>query len=98
MLLVVGIAVYALADLAGADAQQTGGIPKAVWAIIIIIAPVIGPLAWIIMRRRQRGHGNGPSRPRPAGPVAPDDDPDFLWKLDQESRRKPAKDDPPSGG
>lgn len=26
-------------------------------------------------------------RPRTSGPVAPDDDPDFLWRIEQERRR-----------
>lgn len=32
-----------------------------------------------------------PSRPgprRPSGPVAPDDDPEFLWRLEQEKRKR----------
>ena len=41
--------------------------------------------------------GGGPMRPprsprpgprRPAGPVAPDDDPEFLWRLEQEKRKR----------
>lgn len=43
------------------------------------------------------GPGRGGSRPRPparpgprrpAGPVAPDDDPEFLWRLEQEKRKR----------
>lgn len=44
------------------------------------------------------GRGGGGSRPTPprrpsprrpsAGPVAPDDDPEFLWRLEQEKRRR----------
>ncbi|MDR7382707.1 PLDc N-terminal domain-containing protein [Promicromonospora iranensis] len=32
-----------------------------------------------------------PTRPgprRPSGPVAPDDDPEFLWRLEQEKRKR----------
>jgi hypothetical protein len=29
-----------------------------------------------------------PSPRRPAGPVAPDDDPEFLWRLEQEKRKR----------
>ncbi len=46
-----------------------------------------------------RGPVRGPGRPgRRTGPVAPDDDPEFLWRLEQERRRAagepPASDDP----
>ena len=46
------------------------------------------------------GPGRGGSRPtppprsprpgprRPSGPVAPDDDPEFLWRLEQEKRKR----------
>lgn len=42
------------------------------------------------------GRGAGGSRPtpprpgprRPSGPVAPDDDPEFLWLLEQEKRKR----------
>jgi hypothetical protein len=43
------------------------------------------------------GGGNRPTPPprsprpgprRPAGPVAPDDDPEFLWRLEQEKRKR----------
>lgn len=33
------------------------------------------------------GYGRPAPRQRPARPVAPDDDPDFLWRLEQERRR-----------
>lgn len=32
-------------------------------------------------------YGRSAPRQRPARPVAPDDDPDFLWRLEQERRR-----------
>ena len=36
------------------------------------------------------GAGSGTTGPLPRrrGPVAPDDDPDFLWRLDQDARRR----------
>lgn len=40
---------------------------------------------------RFRGSGTGSGavpRPRRRGPVAPDDDPEFLWRLEQEKRRR----------
>ncbi|MGP7959636.1 PLD nuclease N-terminal domain-containing protein [Sanguibacter sp. A247] len=38
----------------------------------------------------------GPARPGTprTGPVAPDDDPEFLWRLEQERRRRAAGSDP----
>lgn len=89
-LIVIGLAVYALSDLAGARSEETGGLPKWVWAVIIVLLPVVGAVAWILFRRSQRGGSSSRPGPRPQrpGPVAPDDDPEFLWRLDQERRRR----------
>ena len=98
-LTILGLIVYALADLAGARKGETGGLPKWLWVVIILVVPVVGALAWIMVRRTD---GTTPpvrddrtsTGPRRSGPVAPDDDPDFLWRLDQERRRR-SHDDPP---
>ncbi len=97
-LVVLGLMVYSLADLAGSEDEERGGLPTWLWVLIIILLPVFGAAAWIVLKQqRRRAGGLGPSgrggRPgrgprRPSGPVAPDDDPDFLWRLEQERRRR----------
>jgi hypothetical protein len=94
-LLVVGLDVYALVDLSNSEEEDRGGLPRWLWAVIIVLLPVFGAVAWIVMRqtgRRSPGSGR-PPRPgrgpqRPSGPSAPDDDPDFLWRIEQERRRR----------
>lgn len=93
VLAAVGLAVYALADCASSDSNERGGAPKWLWYLIIVVLPLFGPLAWILSRRsrttRVAGTGSRPARgAQRRGPVAPDDDPDFLWKLEQERRRR----------
>lgn len=90
--------VYALADFANSDERDRGGIPGWLWAVIIILLPYFGPLAWIVFSRSRRRQSAGPgypsagrtprSRRRPSGPIAPDDDPEFLWRLAQEQRNQ----------
>jgi hypothetical protein len=101
-LLALGLLIYALLDIAGTEKKDLGGVPKWFWVVIVIVLPVLGPLLWIVFRasrkRSEQSYGSGPSwgpagRPgrgarRPSGPVAPDDDPDFLWRLEQERRRQ----------
>ena len=100
-LLALGLMIYALVDIAGTEKKDLGGLPKWFWVLIVILLPVLGPLLWIVTkvsRRRTASYGAGPAwgasgRPgrgarRPTGPVAPDDDPDFLWRLEQERRRQ----------
>ncbi|WP_125773414.1 PLD nuclease N-terminal domain-containing protein [Antribacter gilvus] len=107
-LLVIGLVVYALVDLAGAEEDELRGLPKWLWVILIIFLPLGGALAWIVMRASSRGRRVAP---RPAGapparqapprrtdaPVAPDDDPEFLWLLEQ-SRRKREREAGPAAG
>src|SRR5690606_41728971 len=80
--------------------------PRWLWVVIIVLLPVFGPVTWIATKQSRRSGGSGGrgARPgrgprRPSGPVAPDDDPDFLWRLEQEKRRQARRDrgatDPP---
>ncbi len=97
-LLAVGLAVYALVDLASSDEEERGGIPKGLWVVLIVLLPFLGPIAWILVKRSQRGGGArygstgrptpGPARRRRNEPLAPDDDPEFLWRLEQQQRRE----------
>lgn len=43
-------------------------------------------------RPPRAGRGPGPTQP-PKRPLGPDDDPDFLWKLNQRNKRRPPHDD-----
>jgi hypothetical protein len=100
-LVIIGLAVYALADIATSDEGARRGLPKGAWFLIALV-PIAGPLVWILSTRAQPATGgagpaqgrrpgpggSGGSAPRRPGPVAPDDDPEFLWRLDQERRRR----------
>lgn len=102
----VALAVYALIDLWRSRPEERAGLHPAVWALLIVLVPVVGPVAWIVsslyLRSQQRAAGRSarpqrpgtpgrPGRPpRRQGPVAPDDDPDFLWRLERERRRREA--------
>ncbi|MCB7138189.1 PLD nuclease N-terminal domain-containing protein [Cellulosimicrobium marinum] len=97
VLLAVGLAVYALADLSSSDEEDRNGIPKGLWIVLVVLLPFVGPIAWILVKRSQRNTprygtsgrpAGGATRRRRSGPVAPDDDPEFLWRLEQDQRRQ----------
>lgn len=57
---------------------------------LLLIGLVVYTIISLVLRTRPgpagpaRGFGR---KPKPSGPVAPDDDPEFLWKLDQQQRQ-----------
>ena len=104
----IALAIFALFDLARSLPEERAGLRRLWWVLIIVLLPALGPIVWIVVSRNSRGAasprtgpsipgpGRGPLRPptRRPGPVAPDDDPDFLWRLEQQRRR--AAGEPPT--
>lgn len=99
VVLLVALVVYAFIDCVRTpEDSMPVGIPKALWAILILVFPALGALAWLFVSRFARGArpspppGRGGVRPggprSPRGPVAPDDDPEFLARLEAERRRR----------
>lgn len=96
----LALLIYAFIDCVRTpEESMPSGIPKPLW-LVLIIFPVLGPLAWILISRIARAASTSPSgrsvvwssetprRPvRRPGPVAPDDDPEFLARLAREQRR-----------
>ncbi len=87
------LALYALIDCVRNEKPMTSSLPKPLWLVVIVVVPVIGPLAWLLVSRFVDPGGARPqptirpNRPQPRRPRAPDDDPDFLWRLGQQGRR-----------
>ncbi len=102
----VALAIYALIDLSRSEPSERMGISRFAWVPVIVLLPVLGPLIWILLTRLPRESGAGPTRTTPgrvppirrAGPRAPDDDPDFLWRLDQQRRKERGTDTPSDDG
>lgn len=82
---VLVLVVYALVDCVRTRSADVHGLPKVLWLALILLVPGVGALAWLLLGR-DRGTAAPPARR--SGPVAPDDDPEFLWRLEQERRRK----------
>ncbi|MGC0271935.1 PLDc N-terminal domain-containing protein [Pseudactinotalea sp. Z1739] len=91
-LITIGMMTYAVIDsVRTQDSRIRLGLPHWFWVAIIILLPFAGALTWLIvsavMRRKyDDGPSSGPQR-RPRGPLAPDDDPDFLFRLERDRRR-----------
>ena len=66
--------------------------------MVIVVLPGLGALTWLIVAaigrsRYEQGSSTRPSRPRPDKPVAPDDDPDFLFRLERDRIRRKKEQD-----
>ena len=88
VLVVVGVTVYALVDCSRSDAQDVRLLPKPLWFLAVLLLPLVGGLLWLVAGRPL----DGPKAPA-ARPVAPDDDPEFLRRLDLERRRRAAEEE-----
>lgn len=90
------LAVIALISCISAERGQVRGLPRWAWILVILLLPLAGPALYLIGGRPEHSRpaaggvwrqvtGSGET-PRPRRAVAPDDDPEFLRKLDHKGR------------
>ena len=80
-LLVLALTIYAVVDCIQADDTSVRNLPKLLWALLILLFPLVGSIAWFIAGRPRRPRPQGGRTHRPGPPRGPDDDPDFLRRL-----------------
>jgi hypothetical protein len=89
LLAAVQLVLLVLALISALSALRVRNLPRAAWVLIILLIPLLGPLAYFAWGRpKEPPREKGPvlrSKPRPA---APDDDPDFLRSVDTEQSRR----------
>lgn len=75
--------VAAVVDCAFIERRRIRALGRAWWLVIIVLLPVVGAILWLVLGRswgrRDTGGGGGPR------PLAPDDDPDFLRRIDRDA-------------
>ena len=85
-LILVAVTLYSFFDCVVRDRAHIRVLPKWGWLLVILFVPVFGLLLWFLFGRSSFGQR------RSAGPVAPDDDPEYLQKIadevEQAERRK----------
>lgn len=98
-ILLVALWAYCIFDVISTDESLMRNMPKILWLVVVIVLPTVGSVAWLLLGRPE-GAGlrpgdtstyrppRAPSAPRlgPA-PTGPDDDPAFLARLDDETKR-----------
>ncbi len=91
VLLSLALTVYCVVDALQTDGSRVRNLPKTAWVLIILIAPLVGPIAWLVAGRPEKQTGASAERRRrweddqrgrdARRPRGPDDDPDFLKGL-----------------
>jgi len=92
----MALLVIALIDCLSTDEYAVRNLPKVVWVFLILLFSPIGAIAWFVAGRPQRASlgrggswrpGSGfPESQRPRRQMAPDDDPDFLRRVERSRR------------
>jgi hypothetical protein len=111
-LLAIAVWLWAIFDSITAPADRIRLLPKAVWVILVLLFMDLGAIAWFVLGRprsqsgtgvtlRQRAGGRVGTGPSNSGPprrsLAPDDDPEFLRRLGDRTRRdQPGSGDEPT--
>lgn len=72
----VALMVFSAIDAILMDRLRVRGVPKGLWVFLIIFIPVVGPILWLTVGRGKK-NASGSRK----GPIAPDDDIDFLRGL-----------------
>lgn len=78
IVLLVAVTLYGLLDCATREREKIKVLPKWAWLLVILCIPVLGLVLWFAFGR----HNLTVFEPKPE--PAPDDDPDFLRKLNDE--------------
>jgi Phospholipase_D-nuclease N-terminal len=85
----LALSIYAFIDCISTDEKQIRYIPKPIWAVLVLLFPLVGSISWLLAGKERTAQ-----RPqRRGGWVAPDDNPDFLKSLDEE--KDPGRDEDP---
>ena len=90
--LVLAFTIYCVVDVVRSNGSDVRGLPKPLWVVVVLLAPLAGGAAWLLAGRPRRTRLPGTARLNPPRPHVrgPDDDPDFLRTIDRPSPVAPA--------
>ncbi|MFF5568342.1 PLD nuclease N-terminal domain-containing protein [Streptomyces sp. NPDC012623] len=74
----LALSIYAFIDCITTDEKEIRFLPKPIWAILVLLFPLVGSISWLIVGRDRT------TPARRGGWVAPDDNPEFLKSLKDE--------------
>nr|WSZ97737.1 PLD nuclease N-terminal domain-containing protein [Streptomyces sp. NBC_00857] len=81
----LALSIYAFIDCISTDEKEIRFLPKPLWAILVLLFPLVGSISWLIVGRTRT------PATRRGGWVAPDDNPEFLNSLKDEKGSEDGK-------
>ncbi|MDN3028844.1 PLD nuclease N-terminal domain-containing protein [Streptomyces sp. S.PB5] len=96
----LALSVYAFIDCISTKEEDVRHMPKPLWAILVLLFPLVGSISWMIAGKKRSPAAEGWSGVRDRGGrggqwVAPDDNPDFLKSLGEDNKEDNKKDEGP---
>jgi hypothetical protein len=95
----LALSVYAFIDCISTKEDDIRHMPKPLWAILVLLFPLVGSISWLIAGKKRSPAADGWSGVRDRQRrqwVAPDDNPEFLKSLDEDDDKN--KDDKKDDG
>lgn len=92
ILVPLALSIYAFIDCVTTQEKDVRFMPKPVWAILILLFPLVGSISWLIIGR-DRATSQRMGRTSRGQWVAPDDNPEFLKSLKDEKAEHDEKAD-----
>ncbi|MBC2907370.1 PLD nuclease N-terminal domain-containing protein [Streptomyces cupreus] len=87
----LALSIYAFIDCISTKDEDIRHIPKPLWAILVLLFPLVGSISWLIAGKKRSPAAEGWSGVRTNRGrqwVAPDDNPEFLKSLDDDDKNK----------
>jgi len=91
ILVPLGLSIYAFIDCITTDEKDIRYIPKPLWAILVLLFPLVGSISWLIVGHQRKPRGLSSSGR--GGWVAPDDNPEFLKSLKDDTGKNDSDED-----
>jgi len=85
----VQLVLFVLALIGALSAERVRNAPRAVWVLLILLVPLLGPISYFVWGRPVPAPQEGvPVRRTRGRPSSPDDDADFLRSMNTEQSRR----------
>ena len=85
----VQLVLLVLALISALSVDRVRTLPRALWVLVILLIPLLGPVAYFVFGRPvPPPREGGPVRRTAPRPSSPDDDPEFLRSMDVEQSRR----------